>query len=79
MIKEQKKKEYSKKRNERVKAETQKLKQEAKLAKAAGIKSLESNRVVYRVKGDNINYSSYIKAELSTMDIVEINRTVATN
>ena len=78
MNKEQKR-EYSKKRNERVKADRLVANREAEIARVAGIKALETNKVVYRVKGSNANYSSYIKAELSTLEIVEINRTVLTN
>ena len=78
MTKEEKKK-YSKNRNERVKAERLVANREAELARVAGIKSLEANKVVYRVKGSNANYSSYLKAELSTLEVVEINRTVLTS
>jgi len=64
--------------NNRVKLKREEDKRKAKLAKAEGFKDLESNKVVYRVKGDNTNYSTYLKAELSTMNIVEINRTIIT-
>tara|TARA_B110000902_G_C13726204_1_gene367157 strand:+ start:146 stop:382 length:237 start_codon:yes stop_codon:yes gene_type:complete len=75
----EKKREYSRNRNERVKAERLVADREAEIARIAGIKDLEANKVVYRVKGSNVNYSSYIKAELSTQEIVEINRTVLTS
>ena len=75
----EKKREYSRNRNERVKAERLVANREAELARVAGIKSLEANKVVYRVKGSNANYSSYLKAELSTLEVVEINRTVLTS
>ena len=75
----EKKREYSRNRNERVKAERLVANREAELARVAGIKSLQANKVVYRVKGGNVNYSSYIKAELSTLEVVEINRTVLTS
>ena len=79
MTRKEKKKKYSKNRNERIKAERLVANREAELARVAGIKSLEANKVVYRVKGSNANYSSYLKAELSTLEVVEINRTVLTS
>jgi hypothetical protein len=74
----EKRREYSNKRNKRVKAERLVTDREAEISRVAGIKALQANKVVYRVKGDNTNYSTYLKAELSTMDVVEINRTVLT-
>ena len=70
---------YMKERSSEAKLKRESDNEKAELARIAGIKDLETNKVVYRVKGSNANYSSYIKAELSTMDIVEINRTVAIN
>ena len=70
---------YMKERSSEAKLKRESDNEKAKLAKIACIKDLKINEVVYRVKGSDINYSSYIKAELSTMDMVEINRTVAIN
>jgi len=71
MTKEQKS-DYNREKNTRLR----KLRKKEEADRVDGIKSIESNKVVYMVRGSNKHYDSHFKAEMSTTDMIEIYRTI---